>query len=138
MSSVARTHLPGTLTALALVMSHLAFGFEQPTTASICAAADGERPPIIDVHMHAMGTPPDPVIAELDAHNVIAVVLSSLMLSRTQDWAARDARFIPSLAFRDASFPVDRVRDLVQRRVVSGLGESPALNSRRAAHRDSV
>ena len=94
----------------------------QPAT-GVCAPAAGEPPPIIDVHMHAVGSPPDPVIAELDAHNVIAVVLSSLALPRTQDWAARDARFIPSLAFREASIPVDKVRDLVQRRAVVALGE---------------
>jgi predicted TIM-barrel fold metal-dependent hydrolase len=73
--------------------------------------------------MHAMPAPPDAVIAELNAHNVIAVVLSSLMLQRTQEWAARDARFIPSLAFRDASIPIDTVRDLVQRHTVIALGE---------------
>lgn len=85
--------------------------------------AAGERPPIIDVHMHAMATSPDAVIAELDAHNVVAVVLSSLMRPRTQEWAARDARFIPSLAFRDASIPLDKVRELVQRHTVTALGE---------------
>jgi predicted TIM-barrel fold metal-dependent hydrolase len=89
----------------------------------ICAPAAGERPPIIDVHMHAMGTPPDAVIAELDAHHVIAVVVSSLALPRTQEWAARDPRFIQSLAFRDAGIPVDKVRGLLQRRTVVALGE---------------
>jgi uncharacterized protein len=97
--------------------------FPQDQAAGVCAPAVGGRPPIIDVHMHAVGTPVDPVIAELDAHNVIAVVLSSLTLRRTQEWAARDARFIPSLAFRDASLPVDDVRDLLQRRTVAALGE---------------
>jgi predicted TIM-barrel fold metal-dependent hydrolase len=89
----------------------------------VCTPAAGERPPVIDVHMHAVGTRPDPVIAELDAHNVIAVVLSSLTLPRTQEWAARDVRFMPSLAFRDASLPVENVRGLVQRRAVVALGE---------------
>ena len=44
------------------------------------------------------------------------------MLPRTQEWGTRDARFIRSLPFRDASIPVDKVRDLVQRRAVSALG----------------
>ena len=109
-----------TLAVAVLVATHPAAA-QQAT--GVCTPAAGERPPIIDVHMHAMGTPPDPVMAELDAHNVIAVVLSSLALPRTQDWAARDARFIPSLAFRDASIPVEKVRELVQRRAVVALGE---------------
>ena len=73
--------------------------------------------------MHAIAAPPDPVIAELDAHNVVAVVLSSLVLQRTRDWTARDARFIPSLAFREGSIPLDQARDLVQRRTVMAFGE---------------
>jgi predicted TIM-barrel fold metal-dependent hydrolase len=117
-SSAQRVSLVGVV--LAAVCPGLALA-EQTT--GVCAAAAGERPPIIDVHMHAAGTPPDPVIAELDVHNVIAVVLSSLMFPRTQEWAARDARFIPSLAFRDASIPVENVRGLVQRRAVAALGE---------------
>ena len=95
----------------------------QPQASTVCVAARGERPPIIDVHMHAMATPPDAVIAELDTHNVIAVVLSSLVLPRTQEWTARDPRFIASLAFRDASIPLATVRDLVRSRAVVGLGE---------------
>jgi uncharacterized protein len=113
-----------TLAVVALVVSPptLALGQRQTTT-GVCAAAPGEPPPIVDVHMHAIGTPPDPVIAELDAHNVVAVVLSSLTLPRTREWAARDARFMPSLAFREASVPVGDVRDLIQRRSVVALGE---------------
>ena len=116
-----RVRPPVMLAVLALLSSYPAFA-QQPTVGA-CTAGTGERPPIIDVHMHAMAGPPDQVIAELDDHNVIAVVLTSLTLSRTQDWAARDARFIPSLAFRDASIPVDKVRDLIQRRTVRALGE---------------
>jgi hypothetical protein len=77
-------------------------------TLGVCAAAPGERPPVIDVHMHAIATPPDLVIAELDAQNVVAVVLSSLALPRTREWAARDPRFMPSLAFREAVCPTCR------------------------------
>lgn len=95
----------------------------QPSSPGICAPGPGGRQPIIDVHMHAVATAPDPVIAELDAHNVVAVVVSALMLPRTQAWVARDPRFIPSLAFREASIPVDTVRDLLQRRTVHALGE---------------
>jgi predicted TIM-barrel fold metal-dependent hydrolase len=123
MSSVTRTNLTVMLAAMAFVGSYPVFAFRQNQTTGICTPAAGERPPIIDVHMHAIGAPPDSVITELDAHNVIAVVLSSLTLPRTQDWAARDARFIPSLAFRDASIPLDTVRDLLQRHTVSALGE---------------
>jgi predicted TIM-barrel fold metal-dependent hydrolase len=111
------------LAAAALAWSLPALAFPAPQTAGVCVPAAGERPPIIDVHMHATAASPDPVIAELDRHHVIAVVLSSLMLPRTQEWAARDARFIPSLAFRDASIPVERVRDLLQRRTAVALGE---------------
>ena len=123
MTGVTSTSWPVTLAVVALVISHPALARGQAQTTGVCVPAPGERPPIIDVHMHATGTPPDPVVAELDAHNVVAVVLSSLMLARTQDWAARDARFVPSLAFREASIPVDTVRDLIQRRSVSALGE---------------
>jgi uncharacterized protein len=63
------------------------------------------------------------VIAELDRSHVIAVVASSLMLPRTLQWAQRDARFIPTVAFRDTSLSVDSVRALVQRGTVFGLGE---------------
>jgi len=114
---------PATLVVVALVTTYSAFALGQPQAPGVCVPATGERPPIIDVHMHAMPTPPDAVIAELNTHNVVAVVLSSLMLQRTQEWAARDARFIPSLAFRDASIPIDTVRDLVQRHTVIALGE---------------
>jgi predicted TIM-barrel fold metal-dependent hydrolase len=123
MSSVTRIISLVTLAVAALVVSNSASALAQRQTTGVCVPAAGERAPIIDVHMHAIGTPPDAVIAELDAHNVIAVVLSSLMLPRTQDWAARDARFIPSLAFREASIPVENVRDLVRRRTVIALGE---------------
>lgn len=95
----------------------------QTTPVGVCAAARGERQPIIDVHMHAIAADPAPVIAELDTHNVVAVVVSSLMLPRTQAWASRDSRFVPSLAFREATVPLDTVRDLVQRRAVHALGE---------------
>jgi uncharacterized protein len=120
---VTSTRWPMTLAVVALVVSPPTVALGQGQTPGICAAAPGERPPVIDVHMHAIGTPPDPVIAELDAHNVVAVVLSSLTLSRTREWAARDARFMPSLAFREASVPVGDVRDLIQRRSVVALGE---------------
>ena len=123
MSSVTKTNLPVTLAVVALVGSLPASAFAQRQTTGVCAPATGERAPIIDVHMHAIGTPPDAVITELDAHNVIAVVLSALALPRTQEWAARDARFVPSLAFREAGIPVDKVRELVQRGTVSALGE---------------
>jgi len=84
--------------------------------------------------MHAAGTTRDgqlagdtatlqAVIAELDRSHVIAVVVSSLMLPRTMQWTRRDARFIPTLAFRDTSMSVDTVRALVQRGTVFGLGE---------------
>ena len=121
MSSVTRMNRPFTLALFAVLTSCPAFA--QGQAADVCVAAAGERPPIIDVHMHATANPPDRVIAELNNHNVIAVVLSSLTLARTQDWAARDARFIPSLAFRDTGIPVEKVRDLVQRRTVTALGE---------------
>lgn len=120
MSRVTRMTASILLAVSALVASYPAFG--QHPTVDVCAYAAGERPPIIDVHMHATASP-GPVIAELNDHHVIAVVLSSLTLERTQDWAARDARFIPSLAFRDASIPVDKVRDLIRRRTVLALGE---------------
>lgn len=110
-----------TLALFAVLTSYPALA--QPQATAPCVPAAGERPPIIDVHMHATGNPPDRVIAELNDHNVIAVVLSSLTLARTQEWAARDARFIPSLAFRDTSIPVDKVRDLIKRRTVTALGE---------------
>jgi len=114
---------PITLVVVALVTSYSVFPLAQRQPTGVCVPGTGEQPPIIDVHMHAMPTPPDPVIAELNTHNVVAVVLSSLMLERTQEWAARDARFIPSLAFREASIPIDRVRDLLQRHAVTALGE---------------
>ena len=123
MSGVTSTTPAITLAVVALVTSYSVLALAQRQTTGVCVPATGERPPIIDVHMHAMPTPPDAVIAELNTHNVVAVVLSSLMLQRTQEWAARDARFIPSLAFREASIPIGTVRDLVQRRTVTALGE---------------
>ncbi|HTI62906.1 MAG TPA: amidohydrolase family protein [Gemmatimonadaceae bacterium] len=63
------------------------------------------------------------VIAELDRDNVKAVVVSSLVLQRSLQWAARDPRFIPTLAFRDSVIPVDSVRALLQHGLVFGLGE---------------
>jgi predicted TIM-barrel fold metal-dependent hydrolase len=116
------TASPITLVVVALVTSYsVALAQRQPI--GVCVAATGEQPPVIDVHMHAMPTPPEAVIAELNTHNVVAVVLSSLVLQRTQEWAARDPRFIPSLAFREANVPIDTVRDLVQRHAVTALGE---------------
>jgi uncharacterized protein len=99
-----------------------------------CVAAPGAAQPIIDVHMHAVGATRDgrpagdsatlqAVRAELDRSHVIAVVVSSLMLPRTLQWARQDVRFIPTLAFRDTSMSVDTVRALVQRGTVFGLGE---------------
>ena len=117
------TWIPRPVTLALFSFFAAAPAFAQRQAADVCMPAAGERPPIIDVHMHATGKPADPVIAELNDHNVIAVVLSSLTLARTQDWAARDARFIPSLAFREANIPVETVRGLVQARTVSALGE---------------
>ena len=94
-----------------------------PATSPVCTPAVGGQQPVIDVHMHAVANGLDKVIAELDANNVIAVVVSSLRFPLTQEWAARDARFLPSLAFRDASMPLATARDLLQRHVVHGLGE---------------
>ena len=112
-----------TLAVVALLTSCSVFAHAQRQATGVCVPATGEPAPIIDVHMHAMAAPPDAVMAELDTHHVVAVVLSSLMLPRTQEWAARDARFIPSLAFREASIPIATVRDLLQRRAVIALGE---------------
>src|SRR5689334_20526712 len=111
------------LAVLTVALSCPAFALAQPQESSVCVAARGQRPPIIDVHMHATGVAPDSVIAELDRENVVAVVVSSLILSRTEEWTARDARFLPSLAFREPAIPLDRVRDLVQRHTVVALGE---------------
>lgn len=100
-----------------------------------CVADRGARSPVIDVHMHAVGAAGriaalagdtatlHAVIAEIDRDNVKAVVVSSLMLSRALQWAARDSRFIPTLAFRDSIIPIDSVRALLQRGTVFGLGE---------------
>lgn len=100
-----------------------------------CVAPPSAPQPIIDVHMHAVGAATrtatlaadtaalGAVIGELDAHHVIAVVASSLILPRAQQWARRDARFIPTLAFRDTSMNVDTARALLQRGTVIGLGE---------------
>jgi len=49
----------------------------QPQTSGLCIAGAGQRPPVIDVHMHAIATPPDAIMAELDTHNVVAVVEGS-------------------------------------------------------------
>ena len=79
------------MTVAPLLIATLLFSFAtpaQPVPIGMCAAAGGPRQPIIDVHMHALASAPDPVIAELDAHNVRAVVVSSLMLPRTQAWVA--------------------------------------------------
>lgn len=100
-----------------------------------CVAPRGTPQPVIDVHMHAVGAVTragvlvadtvalHAVAAELDRSHVIAVLVSSLTLPRALQWARRDARFIPTLAFRDTSMSVDTVRALVQRGAVFGLGE---------------
>ena len=92
--------------------------------AAICVASAGAPQPIIDVHMHARAAALLPsVAAELDRHHVIAVVLSSLKLELTTDWAKRDRRFIASLAFRDSTMKLDEARRLVQTGVVRAFGE---------------
>ena len=100
-----------------------------------CVAARGAPQPVIDVHMHAVGAGArtaslaadtatlHEVVAELDRDHVIAVLVSSLTLPRALQWARRDDRFIPTLAFRDTSMSVDTIRALVQRGAVVGLGE---------------
>lgn len=110
----------------------------QDNRPAICAPEAGASQPIIDVHMHAVGArlrsaaaPAfasdsavlNGVISELDKNHVVAVIVSSLVLPRTLEWAARDPRFTPSLAFRDTSMQVDSVRALVQRGTVRALGE---------------
>jgi len=106
----------------------------QTARPAACVAAAGAQQPVIDVHMHAVGVGRaaplagdtaalHAVIAELDRNRVIAVVVSSLMLPRTLQWAQRDSRFIPTLAFRDTSMSVDTVRAVLQRGNVFGLGE---------------
>jgi len=110
------------LAVVALVACSPALARAQQTS-GVCAPADGERPPIIDVHMHAIAAAPDPVMKELDAHHVVAVIVSSLMRPSAREWAARDPRFIPSLAFRDASIPIEDVRRVVEQREVIALGE---------------
>lgn len=100
-----------------------------------CVAAAGAPQPVIDVHMHAVGTAArttslasdtgalHAVVAELDRQHVVAVFASSLMLPRTLQWVGRDPRFVATLAFRDTSMSVDTVRALLQRGTVHGLGE---------------
>ena len=112
-----------------------ALSLAQTAPAAACAVRRGAPPPVIDVHMHAVGTAPrgqpfandtaalHAVIAELDRQHVIAVFVSTLMLPRTLQWVQRDPRFIATLAFRDTSMSVDTVRALVQRGTVHGLGE---------------
>lgn len=98
----------------------------QPERPAACVARPGSPQPVIDVHMHAVAGDAallDSVIAELDRNHVTAVVVSTLTLARTLQWARRDARFIPTLAFRDTSMSVDTVRALVRRGTVFGLGE---------------
>jgi predicted TIM-barrel fold metal-dependent hydrolase len=107
----------------------------QTARPAACVSMKGAPQPVIDVHMHAIGsatwtgslagdtTALRAVIAELDRNHVIAVVASSLMLPRTLQWVQRDARFIPTLAFRDTTMSVDTVRALLQRGTVRGLGE---------------
>jgi len=107
----------------------------QPARPAACIAPQGAPQPVIDVHMHAIGaatrtgslesdtTALHAVIAELDRNHVIAVVASSLALPRALQWAQRDPRFIPTLAFRDTTMSVDSVRALVRRGTVHGLGE---------------
>lgn len=116
-----------TLTATSLGMvSPVALVLAQAARPAACIVAAGRPQPVIDVHMHAVGndsTPLRAVIAELDRNHVIAVVVSSLNMSRTMQWTRRDARFIPTLAFRDTSLSVDSVRVLLQRGAVYGLGE---------------
>ena len=91
---------------------------------ALCVAAPGAPQPIIDVHMHARPLAILPAVsAELDRHQVIAVVLSSLKLELTTDWATRDRRFIPSLAFRESTMPADEARRLVKQGVVRAFGE---------------
>jgi uncharacterized protein len=112
-----------------------AASFAQSTRPAACVAQQGAPQPIIDVHMHAVGAGVGSapiegdtaalhaVIAELDRRHVIAVVTSSLVLSRTLQWVRRDSRFIATLAFRDTAMSVDTVRALLQRGTVQGLGE---------------
>ena len=45
---------PITLVVVALVTSCSVFALGQPQAPAVCVPATGERPPIIDVHMHAM------------------------------------------------------------------------------------
>ena len=90
----------------------------------MCVAKPGGLQPVIDVHQHARGGAVlKSMIAELDRHNVIAVVLSSLTLPLTLEWANADRRFIPSLAFRDSTMPIDTARSLVQQQTVRAFGE---------------
>src|SRR5689334_9290255 len=76
----------------------------QTARPAACVAAPGAAQPIIDVHMHAVGSGRGgplaadtgalhDVIAELDRNHVIAVFASSLMLPRTMQWVRRDPRF---------------------------------------------
>lgn len=106
----------------------------QTARPAVCVPSRGAPQPIIDVHMHAVGAARavpaagdtaalHAVVAELDRNHVVAVVASSLILPRTLQWARRDARFIPTLAFRDTSLTIDSVRALLQNGTVFGLGE---------------
>lgn len=98
----------------------------QAARPTVCAAPQGAAQPIIDVHVHAVSTADsvlNAVVAEMDRHNVVAAVASTLVLPRTLAWAARDARFIPSLAFRDTTMHIDTVRALLKRGAVRALGE---------------
>ena len=119
---------------VALVAARSTLASAQVARPGACVVAPGTPQPVIDVHLHAVGAtragPPagdtaalHAVIAELDRSHVVAVVASSLMLPRTLQWAQRDPRFIPTLAFRDTSMSVDSVRALLQRGTVFGLGE---------------
>ena len=129
----ARHGVPLSLTLIgALARPHMVRA--QSVRPAACISPRGAPQPVIDVHMHAVGAAREgsiagdtsvlhAMIAELDRNHVIAVVVSSLALPRTLQWARRDARFIPTLAFRDTSMRVDTVRALVQRGVVFGLGE---------------
>jgi len=117
----------------ALFAGGLGAGAARATTAraqadrpAACVARPGAPQPVIDVHMHAVGATTragsladdtaalHDVITELDRDHVVAVVTSSLSLPRTLQWARRDARFIPTFAFRDTSASVDSVRALVR------------------------
>src|SRR5215216_2405299 len=107
-------HAPLVVGAVALAAAQSTALRAQTARPPACVAAPGAAQPVIDVHMHAVGATRDgspagdtatlqAVIAELDRSHVIAVVVSSLMLPRTLQWARQDVRFVPTLAFRDTS-----------------------------------